>query len=118
MRLLLPDVLHKAVLHNLVNLMFLYRLMIIHFLIFPLILRLCVILIQLLLLLIIRVIYALAVPLARFNAEDSSAKITTQGKKNADVNASGTPDKNDTVKILKFIAKLIPYESLGTEKDN
>jgi endoglucanase len=59
-----------------------------------------------------------AVLLARFNAEDSSAKITTQGKANADVNASGAPDKNDTVKILKFIAKLIPYESLGTEKDN
>lgn len=59
-----------------------------------------------------------AVLLARFNAEDSSAKITTQGKANADVNASGAPDKNDTVKILKFIAKIIPYESLGTEKDN
>ena len=59
-----------------------------------------------------------AVLLARFNAEDSSAKVTTQGKKNADVNASGAPDKEDTVKILKFIAKLIPYESLGTTKDN
>ena len=59
-----------------------------------------------------------AVLLARFNAEDSTAKVTTQGKKNADVNASGAPDKDDTVKILKFIAKLIPYESLGTTKDN
>ena len=54
-----------------------------------------------------------AVLLARFCAEDTKATITAQGKKNADVNASGAPDKNDTIKILKFIAKIIPYEDLG-----
>ena len=54
-----------------------------------------------------------AVLLARFCAEDTKATITAQGKKNADVNVSGAPDKNDTIKILKFIAKIIPYTDLG-----
>ncbi len=56
--------------------------------------------------------------LARYLNEDTGAEISTQGKKNADVNASGTPDMPDMGKILKFVAKLIPYESLGTTKDN
>ena len=54
-----------------------------------------------------------AVLLARFVAEDADATISAQGKKNADVNASGAPDSDDTLKILKFIAKLIPYSDLG-----
>ena len=54
-----------------------------------------------------------AVLLARFVAEDAEANISAQGKKNADVNASGAPDSDDTLKILKFIAKLIPYSDLG-----
>ncbi len=58
-----------------------------------------------------------AVLLARFVAEDASAKVSTQGKLNADVNANGKPDSEDTVKILRFIAKLIPYENLGTTKE-
>ena len=54
-----------------------------------------------------------AVLLARFVAEDSEAKVSAQGKKNADVNGNGKPDADDTVKILKFIAKMIPYSDLG-----
>jgi hypothetical protein len=60
-----------------------------------------------------RVDVADAVLLARFVAEDADATISAQGKKNADVNVSGAPDSEDTVKILKFIAKLIPYSDLG-----
>ena len=56
--------------------------------------------------------------LARFLSEDGTAVVSTQGKLNADVNASGKPDTDDMAKILKFVAKLIPYESLGTTKDN
>lgn len=48
-----------------------------------------------------------AVLLARFIAEDSTAKITRQGMSNADVNKNGTPDSDDTLKILKYIAKMI-----------
>ena len=57
-----------------------------------------------------------AVLLARFVAEDANAKVSAQGKLNADVNANGKPDSDDTIKILQFIAKLIPYEYLGTTK--
>ncbi len=59
-----------------------------------------------------------AVLLARFVAEDAEATVSAQGKANADVNASGEPDAQDTIKILKFIAKVVPYSSLGTTKDN
>ncbi len=54
-----------------------------------------------------------AVLLARFVAEDASANVSAQGKLNADVNASGKPDADDTLKILQFIAKIIPYSDLG-----
>ena len=49
-----------------------------------------------------------AVLLARFIAEDKSAVIESQGRINADVNKSGSPDSNDVLLILKYIAKLIP----------
>ena len=48
-----------------------------------------------------------AVLLARFNAEDTTAKIETQGKLNADMNKDGKPDGDDVILILKTIAKLI-----------
>lgn len=47
-----------------------------------------------------------AVLLARFVAEDSSADISAQGKKNADVNGDGTIDEKDVIGILRIIAKL------------
>lgn len=48
-----------------------------------------------------------AVLLARFVAEDAAAKITTQGKQNADMNENGKPDGDDMILILKKIAKII-----------
>lgn len=48
-----------------------------------------------------------AVLVARFCAEDSSADITRQGILNADVNHNGSADSEDTILILRFIAKLI-----------
>jgi hypothetical protein len=61
----------------------------------------------------IRVDVADAVLLAKYLAEDATANVSAQGKANADVNASGSPDTEDTTKILKFVAKLIDYEDLG-----
>lgn len=49
-----------------------------------------------------------AVLLARFVAEDTTAKITAVGKQNADTNQNGKPDGEDIVIILKYIAKMIP----------
>ena len=48
-----------------------------------------------------------AVLLARFVAEDRSAKITAQGQKNADTNKNGQPDSDDVTQILKYVVKLI-----------
>ena len=48
-----------------------------------------------------------AVLLARFVGEDSTASITSDGKKNADVTHDGDLKSDDTIKILKFIAKLV-----------
>lgn len=48
-----------------------------------------------------------AVLLARYLAEDNNAVINAQGKLNADMNASGAPDTDDTGLILRKIAKLI-----------
>lgn len=48
-----------------------------------------------------------AVLLARYVAEDSEANVTAQGKKNADVTHDGNITGEDTVKILKYIAKII-----------
>ena len=50
-----------------------------------------------------------AVLLARLLAEDAEAEITQTGMKNADVNNSGQPDPEDTVLILKCIARLITF---------
>jgi hypothetical protein len=47
-----------------------------------------------------------AVLLARYLAEDGDAVIDAQGKLNADMNASGAPDTDDTGLILRKIAKL------------
>ena len=44
--------------------------------------------------------------LARYLAEDEKAMIDTQGKVNADLNGSGSPDMDDTARILRIIAKL------------
>jgi hypothetical protein len=54
-----------------------------------------------------------AVLLARFLAEDNEVEVSTQGKLNADVDASGQPDQPDVTKILKFVARLIDYDALG-----
>ena len=51
-----------------------------------------------------------AVLLARFIAEDSAAKITEPGKRNADCNGDGVRDGADTVMILQYIAKLITLD--------
>ena len=48
-----------------------------------------------------------AVMLARLVAEDSSVRITSVGKLNADTNKNGTPDKDDVILILKYVAKII-----------
>ena len=48
-----------------------------------------------------------AVLLARFVAEDNEANVSSQGKRNADVNRNGSPDSDDVVVLLKYIAKTI-----------
>ena len=48
-----------------------------------------------------------AVLLARFIAEDNTASISGAGIANADTNKSGTPDSNDVILILKYIARMI-----------
>lgn len=48
-----------------------------------------------------------AVLLARFVAEDSEANVSAQGKINADVTHDGDLTGDDTIKILKYIAKLV-----------
>ena len=45
--------------------------------------------------------------LSRFLTEDGEAVVSTTGKLNADVNANGQPDNDDTGIILQYIAKLI-----------
>ena len=57
-----------------------------------------------------------AVLLSRFVAEDSEANVTAEGKQNSDVNGNGTLDGDDTVKILKNIAKIISDEELAPKK--
>ena len=56
-----------------------------------------------------------AVLLAKFLGSDSSAKITDQGKTNANV-IKGDLDDNDLTAILKYIAKLIKYDQFPLEK--
>lgn len=48
-----------------------------------------------------------AVLLARLCAEDSGANVSKIGKLNADVNKNGSPDAEDVVVILQYIAKII-----------
>lgn len=48
-----------------------------------------------------------AVLLARYVAEDSEANVSAQGKKNADVTHDGGITGEDTIRILKYIAKII-----------
>ena len=47
-----------------------------------------------------------AVLLARFLAEDRAAKLSEQGRKNADCNADGDLTGEDVISILRKIAKL------------
>lgn len=54
-----------------------------------------------------------AVLLARFLAEDTTAKITTTGKKNADCDGKTGLSGEDTVRILMLIAKLVTEEQMG-----
>ena len=57
-----------------------------------------------------------AVLVSRFIAEDKTANITAQGQKNS--NVAGTPSitSASTIKILRFIAKLITEEELAPGK--
>ena len=48
-----------------------------------------------------------AVLLARFVAEDTTAVVKEQGKRNADCSGDGNLSGDDTILILKYIAKLI-----------
>lgn len=56
-----------------------------------------------------------AVLMAKFSASDSSAKITDQGKINADVTHDGNVDDQDVTKVLKYIARLISKADLATK---
>lgn len=53
-----------------------------------------------------------AVLVARFAAEDTTAKISAQGKINADVTHDNNINGDDTILILRYIAKLVSYEDL------
>jgi hypothetical protein len=54
-----------------------------------------------------------AVLLARFNAEDSEAVVSDQGKINADVTHDGKRAGDDVVKILRYIALIITKDDLA-----
>ena len=54
-----------------------------------------------------------AVLIARFAVSDADAKMTDQGRRNADVTGDGIVDGFDTTKILKYIAKIITAEELA-----
>ena len=53
-----------------------------------------------------------AVLVARVFSEDKEAKITAEGKRNADVTHDGKLRSDDVVLILKYISKLVPYSDL------
>ncbi len=57
-----------------------------------------------------------AVLLARLVAEDAGAMVTEQGMKNADVSGDSTISSDDTIKILRAIAKLITMDELAPSK--
>ncbi len=52
--------------------------------------------------------------LSRILVEDREAKVTEQGLLNADVKKDGKRDPDDCSKILRYIAKIIKAEDLGT----
>ncbi len=56
-----------------------------------------------------------AVLLSRMLAEDKTAKITSQGKLNADCKKDGDLSSDDVLRILQYIAKQIEYSVLGTK---
>ena len=49
-----------------------------------------------------------AVLLARLIAEDSTAKVSAQGLLNADCNGDGNRTSEDVIRLLQYIAKMIP----------
>ena len=51
-----------------------------------------------------------AVLLARFVAEDAEAKVTAEGKLNAECDGKAGLSGDDTIRILRYIAKLITKE--------
>lgn len=57
-----------------------------------------------------------AVLVARFAAEDTDAVITADGKRNADVTHNSNIDSDDTLRILRYISKLITYADLEPKK--
>ena len=57
-----------------------------------------------------------AVLIARLAAEDSTAKITAQGKKNADVTHDGNLSTDDSLLILKYICKIITEKDLAPKQ--
>ena len=57
-----------------------------------------------------------AVLLSRLLAEDANAKVSPQGLNNACVCGAAAPSSDCTIKILKFIAKLITAEELAPAK--
>lgn len=57
-----------------------------------------------------------AVLVARFVAEDPTANISQQGKSNANVTGAASVNSECTLKILKFIAKMITEEELAPPK--
>ena len=57
-----------------------------------------------------------AVLICRYYAEDHSAKITSEGKINADVTGDNEINTQDALKILQYIAKIISEEELAPAK--
>lgn len=51
--------------------------------------------------------------ICRFAAEDSDVRINAQGRLNGDVNGSGGLDKEDGIKILRYIAQYITKDELA-----
>ncbi len=54
-----------------------------------------------------------AVLVARFTAEDQTANISMEGKINADVTHDGNINGDDTILILRYIAKLVTFTELA-----
>lgn len=54
-----------------------------------------------------------AVLICRYGANDLTAKLSEEGKRNADVTHDGTVTSDDALKILRYIANLITQEELA-----